>query len=203
MLITLGIFLLPKGKEPIALNDNVGTIGKFGSKRQIIIYVVLFTTALMTVLGYIPWFVSVPIIFIVVLGMDFKILLRADYILLLTFIGFFVFTGNLGRIEKISEVLRDVVSGKEFFASVIASQVISNVPATFLLVGFASDIKEIIAGVNVGGLGTLIASMASLISYKSFANEYSDKKGSYVLKFTVVNVILLMCMIALHSILAG
>lgn len=203
VLITLGIFLLPRGKEAIALDDNVGTVGKFGSGIQIIIYAVLFATALMTVLGYIPWFVSVPIIFIVVLGMDFKILFRADYILLLTFIGFFVFTGNLGRIDRISEVLRSVVGGKEFFASIAASQVISNVPATFLLVGFASDIKEIIAGVNVGGLGTLIASMASLISYKSFANEYSDKKGAYLLKFTAVNVILLLCMIVLHGIIAA
>ena len=203
VLITLGIFLLPRGKEAIALDDNVGTVQKFGSGIQIIIYAVLFATALMTVLGYIPWFVSVPIIFTVVLGMDFKILFRADYILLLTFIGFFVFTGNLGRIDRISDVLRSVVGGKEFFASIAASQVISNVPATFLLVGFASDIKEIIAGVNVGGLGTLIASMASLISYKSFANEYSDKKGAYLLKFTAVNVILLLCMIVLHGIIAA
>lgn len=198
ILITIGIFLLPRGKEAIALKESVGTVGKFGSKVQIMIYTVLFALALMTVLGYIPWFISVAAIFIVVLGMDFKILFRADYILLLTFIGFFVFTGNLGRIERISEILKDVVGGREFIVSILASQVISNVPATFLLIGFASDIKEIIAGVNVGGLGTLIASMASLISYKNFANEYSDQKGTYLLRFTVVNIVMLLCMMVLH-----
>ena len=203
ILIAIGIILLPRGKEPIVLSEEVGTVGKFGSKRQIIIYTVLFVLALMTVLGYLPWYISVSAIFIVVLGMDYKILFRADYILLLTFIGFFIFTGNLGRIQRISELLKGVVGGREFFVSIIASQVISNVPATFLLIGFASDVKEIIAGVNVGGLGTLIASMASLISYKNFANEYPDKKGAYLLKFTVINIIMLLCMILLHQILGG
>ncbi|MBR4670378.1 MAG: citrate transporter [Butyrivibrio sp.] len=203
VLIAAGVFLLPRGKEPIELKENIGTVGKFGSNRQILIYAILFALALLTVLGYIPWYISVAAIFIVVLGMDFKILFRADYILLLTFIGFFIFTGNLGRIDRISDILRDVMSGREFFVSILASQVISNVPATFLLIGFVSDIKEIIAGVNVGGLGTLIASMASLISYKNFANEYPDKKGAYLLKFTVINIIMLLCMILLHQILGG
>lgn len=201
VIILGGVFLLPRGAEPIRLKEEVSTVEKFGSSRQIIVYGILFAAALMTVLGYIPWYISVAAIFFVVLGMDPKILFRADYVLLFTFIGFFVFTGNLGRIDRISEILKDVVRGREFIVSILASQVISNVPATFLLIGFASDIREIIAGVNVGGLGTLIASMASLISYKNYVNEYSDKKGAYLLRFTAVNVIMLICMVVLHSFL--
>ena len=134
----------------------------------------------------------------VVAIMDGKILLRADYILLLTFVGFFIFTGNMGRMDFVKENLTRLMAGREFITSVITSQFISNVPATLVLSGFTENYKELLAGVNVGGLGTLIASMASLISFKAFSNDYKDKRGKYLLTFTAVNLIFLLSFIAMH-----
>ena len=91
------------------------------------------------------------------------------------------------------------MTGREFLIAVAASQVISNVPATLLLSGFAQDLKELLAGVNVGGLGTLIASMASMISYKNFANACPEQKGSYLLSFTAVNLLLLVILLLIHE----
>ena len=203
LLLLVGVFMLPKNKSKIELNGDVFTTSGFGSKLQISIYMVLFAIAILTVVRVIPWQVMAIITFVVVLGMDYKILFRADYILLLTFVGFFIFTGNAGRIESIQKALESIVSGREFFVSIAASQVISNVPATLLLYKFSTNYTELLRGVNVGGLGTLIASMASLISYKSFSNAYPDKKGTYFLKFTLVNINFLVIMIGLHTVLSA
>ncbi len=138
------------------------------------------------------------IVFVIVLGMDLKILLRADYVLLLTFIGFFIFTGNMGRIPQIHDILMSTVSGHEFFISVLLSQFISNVPATLMLSGFSENYKELLAGVNVGGLGTLIASMASLISYKAYASMQEKNVPRYIFVFTVVNLLFLALLCILH-----
>ena len=84
-----------------------------------------------------------------------------------------------------------LVNGRELLVGIIASQGISNVPAALLLSGFTSDYRALLAGVNIGGLGTLIASMASLISYKILAHKYDELKGKYFISFTLVNVLFL------------
>ena len=117
--------------------------------------------------------------------------LRVDYSLLLTFAGFFIFIGNMGRLPVFSAFLQNTVSGHEILTGVIASQVISNVPAALLLSGFTEDLQPLIIGVNIGGLGTLIASMASLISYKFLAREESAMRGKYFRLFTLVNLLFL------------
>ncbi|MCR4833322.1 MAG: hypothetical protein K5900_07080 [Butyrivibrio sp.] len=127
--------------------------------------------------------------------MDRKILLRADYILLLTFIGFFIFTGNMERIPQIKDSLSHIVAGNEFFAGVVTSQFISNVPATLILSDFATDYRQLLIGVNIGGLGTLIASMASLISFKLFSNDYKSQRIKYIGVFTAVNILFLLLLI--------
>jgi Na+/H+ antiporter NhaD/arsenite permease-like protein len=162
---------------------------------------VLFAIALLTVVRILPWYVFAIIVLIIVGGMDYKILLRADYILLLTFIGFFIFTGNMGRIEVISSFLQEVLIGREFGISVALSQIISNVPATLMLSGFTINYKSLLIGVNVGGLGTLIASMASLISYKAYSKEYQEKSGKYLLVFTAVNVVFLIALVLTYVII--
>ncbi len=166
-------------------------------RLQIIIYILLFLAAMLTVLRIIPWYVFCIILLFVVLIMDHGILAKADYTLLITFIGFFIFTGNMGRITVISEFFRNVINEREFFISIIASQVISNVPATLMLSGFANNYRELIIGVNVGGLGTLIASMASLISYKAYTKEYRDKTSQYIFFFTILNVLFLIPLVIL------
>ena len=99
------------------------------------------------------------------------LLAKVDYSLLLTFIAFFVFIGNVGAMEGFQSFLTSILSGYEEIVSVLASQIISNVPAALLLSGFSQQWSGLIVGCNLGGLGTLIASMASLISYKQVARE--------------------------------
>ena len=188
-------------EKSLKKSNNSSITSHFGSKRQIIIYAVLFAIALLTVVRILPWYVFAIIVLVIVGGMDYKILFRADYILLLTFIGFFIFTGNMGRIEVISSFLQEVLIGREFGISVALSQIISNVPATLMLSGFTINYKSLLIGVNVGGLGTLIASMASLISYKAYSKEYLEKSGKYLLVFTAVNVVFLIALVLTYVII--
>jgi Na+/H+ antiporter NhaD/arsenite permease-like protein len=196
VLLALAIFLMtPDGKRDLTATKESAITSHFGSMPQVIIYSILFLVALLSVIRVLPWYVFAIIVLVVVGGMDFKILLRADYVLLLTFIGFFVFTGNMGNIEAISSFLQEVLDGREFPVAIALSQVISNVPATLMLSGFTANYKSLLLGVNIGGLGTLIASMASLISYKAFSKEYKEKSGKYLLVFTAVNVVFLVVLV--------
>jgi len=191
ILLILSLFFLPKKNRPIVI-DNYYTIVKGNaSGLQIILYCILFLLALCSVLRLIPWYIMASIILVAVIIINYWVILKVDYVLLLTFIGFFIFTGNIGRISKIRNILEDLIKGREFPISVITSQFISNVPATLLLSDFTQDYKSLLQGVNVGGLGTLIASMASLISYKAASNAYPNRKIRYILNFTMVNLIFL------------
>ncbi|MBQ8766321.1 MAG: citrate transporter, partial [Clostridia bacterium] len=127
---------------------------------------------------------------IVILIFDRKVILKIDYSLLFTFIFLFIFIGNLGEIKVISDFLKSIVIGNEVLVGIISSQVFSNVPATILLSKFTENVKDLLIGVNLGGLGTLIASMASLISFKFVAKE-KVSTGKYILTFTVVNIVFL------------
>ena len=108
--------------------------------------------------------------------------------------------GNLGRIPQISTLIANLVQGREVLVSALFSQVLSNVPAAILLSGFTQNFTGLLIGVNIGGLGTLIASMASLISYKLYAQEKDSEKGRYMLQFTLYNVIGLVIMLAVCAI---
>ncbi|MBQ9200608.1 MAG: anion permease [Lachnospiraceae bacterium] len=202
VLLIAGIAFLPGRNKGINVDNKSGDISKQHVKSgNIIIYLILFVLAVLTVLRIVTWYVMALIILAVVFVLDKKIILRADYMLLMTFIGFFIFTGNMGRVGYIRDMLERLVRGKEVYTSVIASQFISNVPATLLLSGFTDNHKALLLGVNLGGLGTLIASMASLISYKAFANEYKKEKGRYIRLFTVYNVLFLIALLGLYVIL--
>ena len=129
-------------------------------------------------------------------------LLRAvDYSLLGTFVAFFIFIGNLGRMDAFRGALSAFISGREELAAVLASQVISNVPAALLLAGFTQDWADLIVGCNLGGLGTLIASMASLISYRQVAGAYPEQRGRYFLCFTAANIALLALLLPIAALL--
>ena len=172
-----------------------------GSKVQLAAYAVLFAFALLTVARVVPYCVTLGVTIAALLVMDRSIFGRVDYSLLLTFVGFFIFIGNIGRIPAFSQMLQQIVSGHEILAGVAASQVISNVPAALLLSGFTENLSALIIGVNLGGLGTLIASMASLISYKLIAREESQVKGAYFRYFTVANVCFLVVLLVFALIL--
>lgn len=199
-LLLLSLLFLPEREKQIRVDGRKEKAGT-GSRRQLAVYGALFLFALLTVLRLVPWYVLAVLVFLAVLLMDRRILKRADYVLLFTFAGFFVFTGNIGRIPYIHGMLQRLVQGREFLVSVAASQCISNVPAALLLSGFTDNPSALFAGVNIGGLGTLIASMASLISFKEFSNSYRDRKGKYLLLFTGVNLIFLLSLSLFHGLL--
>lgn len=166
------------------------------------VYLFLFLLSLLSVIHVLSWQVVTGIVLAAVLIMDRRILGKVDYSLLLTFVGFFIFIGNVGRIPAFRGFLQNVVENREVYAAIAASQVISNVPAALLLSGFTQNYGQLIIGVNVGGLGTLIASMASLISYKYVAKEEADRKGTYIGIFTVSSVCFLAALVILYFILA-
>ena len=158
-------------------------------------YLILFFVCLLAVGHIIPWQAVLVAVFLAVFFMDRKVLLEVDYPLLFTFAGFFIFIGNMGRIPVFRDFLQQIITGREVYTAVIASQAISNVPAALLLSGFTENYKELIIGTNLGGLGTLIASMASLISYKYVARRESGRKGEYILLFTLANLVFLAVLI--------
>ena len=129
-----------------------------------------------------------------------RVFLGVDYYLLLTFIALFILIGNLENISIFNLFFKKWIIGNEVLWGIIASQVISNVPAAMLLSGFSTNYEAIIVGINIGGFGTLIASMANLISYKIIVREYNEFKIRYFIVFTVLNVILLAILISLYMI---
>ena len=162
-------------------------------KVSLIVCTLLFLLNLLTVARVIPCWLTLLLSVLLFVITDRSVFALVDYSLLLTFVGFFVFVGNIGRIPAFYGLLQKIVTGNELIAGVAASQVMSNVPAALLLSGFTTDLPPLIVGVNIGGLGTLIASMASLISYKLVVREESDAKGVYFRSFTVTN----LCFLAL------
>lgn len=171
------------------------------SLRQINIYSGLFVICVLSVAGIVHYIVAMVFVVAVILICDRKIFRTIDYSLLLTFIFLFVFIGNMGRVDAVDSFLKGITNGNEFIVSVLASQIISNVPCAILLSGFTDNYQALIAGTNIGGLGTLIASMASLISFKNAAKECPEMKGRYFVYFTVSNILLLLLFVLIYFII--
>ena len=190
MLIVSICFLKGKGRPLPQSVLNVGDVYATPVPK-ILVYAAMFVLALLVVLRIVPFWILCIVVLGAVFFLDRKVLISVDYALLFTFVGFFIFTGNLGRIPQVSQFLTNMIAGREVLTGVLASQVISNVPAALLLSGFTENYSDLIVGVNLGGLGTLIASMASLISYKVLAHDHNEKKGRYFLVFTAMNILYL------------
>lgn len=171
------------------------------SPLRVLPWAALFVLALLSVAHILPYQAIVAVTIAVALVADRRALLHVDYALLFTFIAFFVFVGNVGRIEMVSTALAQLIDDHELAVAVIASQVLSNVPAAILLSGFTSNFAALIVGTNLGGLGTLIASMASLISYKQVALVLPREKGRYFMLFTVWNIAFLAVLAVLAAVL--
>lgn len=189
----LSLFLLAGSvlfikKEKIAINSE-GKTQKING-RLCTIYAVLFAISILTVFRIIPYGITLVASVAAILVFDRKALAKVDYSLLFTFVFLFIFIGNLKNIGTVNDFLSKTVSGNEVLAGIAASQIISNVPAAILLSGFTDNIKSLLIGVNLGGLGTLIASMASLISFKLVTKE-EISSGRYILVFSAVNIIFL------------
>ena len=170
-------------------------------KRIIGMYFFLFILCIMTVVKIIPFYITFVILLVCILIFDRDTLKNVDYSLIFTFTGFFIFIGNIGRIPVFRDFLQGFISGKEMITAVLCSQIMSNVPAALLLTGFTDNIRMLIIGTNLGGLGTLIASMASLISFKFIQREDKNVNGTYIATFTVANVVFLICLMVLYQII--
>lgn len=164
-------------------------------------YLLLFAVCLACVIRILPWPAMLAILVVAVLILDRSLFAKADYFLLLTFVCFFLFIGNVGRIPAIADFLRSFIEKRELLLGVLLSQFISNVPAAILLSGFTENVRALLYGVNVGGLGTLIASLASVISFRLYGNSKGASKGAYVKAFTLYNVAFLLMLCGLAALL--
>ena len=169
-------------------------------KKQLVTYMSLFVLCILTVAHVIPYPATLGVVLLVVFILDRHVLKEVDYALLLTFVGFFVFIGNMGRVPAFNAFIQNIIDGNEVLTGVVASQFMSNVPAALLLSGFTNQYELLIVGTNLGGLGTLIASMASLISFKYIGKEYGHLKGRYMLYFTVANILFLILLLVFYQI---
>lgn len=172
-------------------------------KVRLLVYLLLFVLCLLTVARLLPSWLPAAAAVLVVWVLDRRIFRSVDYSLLATFAGFFIFIGNMERLPAFRSLISALLEGRERLTSVLLSQVISNVPAAMLLSGFTREWRELLIGVNLGGLGTLIASMASLITYKQVAAACPEKKGSYFACFTAANVVMLAILYAASLLLTG
>lgn len=193
------IFLLPNQKlsglqtaaDDSALPSDADDSARRPPLQKLSAYLGLFAVCLLCVLRILPWPVMLVLLIAAVFFLNRQLFRAVDYFLLLTFVCFFLFIGNIEHIPAVSAFLRSFIEGRELLLGTALSQVISNVPAALLLSGFTEQVRPLLYGVNIGGLGTLIASLASVISYRLYGNSKGARKGAYLKTFTLYNVIFL------------
>lgn len=184
VLLIIGItyFLLPKAS--LQLSDDAQ---KSLPPLRVTLYLVLFTMALCMVFRLMPVILCVSIIVIALAVMDRHALLEVDYPLLLTFVCFFIFASNMSRIDAVQSLFSSLLSREPLLFSVLSCQFISNVPSAILLSNFTGNYAALLIGVNIGGAGTLIASLASLITFREFGHRQPSQARRYILLFSVLN----------------
>ena len=182
VLITLCCLIFVK-KEPLQLKDETMTV----PKGRTALYLGLFALAIAIVFRGIPYWIGLIVIPAVLLIADRKALKMVDYPLLLTFVFFFVFSGNMARIDAVRQLFSWLLEKSTLFFSVASCQIISNVPSAILLSQFTENYRELLLGVNIGGVGTLIASLASLITFREYTKQNKGKTGYYILLFSAFN----------------
>ena len=187
-IVFLSTLILKDKKMKLKLDLSDVTIE---NKRDVILFSLLFGIILLSVFHLIDYKITFVITIITVLVLNKKLFKEIDYSLLITFIGFFIFIGNISTMDVVRSFMENILNSEKstFISSILASQVISNVPATMLLSGFTGHFKELLLGVNIGGMGTLIASLASVISYKIYTGEFREKNDKYLRKFNLYNLL--------------
>ena len=183
LLTVASLPVLPKVLPEQKLEDAaISSVKKLG------IYAALFVLCLLTVFRVLPYPVTTVLVVAVLAATDKELLKEIDFLLLLTFVCFFVVSENLGRVEAVRSFLQSLLGRNTLLTAVGTSQVISNVPAAVLLSGFTDHWRDLLAGVNIGGLGTPIASLASLISLKLYAADKESNSGKFLAVFTMANI---------------
>lgn len=196
LLITICCIIFVK-PEPLELQkDDV----KLDPKRTVL-YLILFALSIIIVFRVIPYWIGLIIIPVVLLIVDRKALLMVDYSLLLTFVFFFIFAGNMARIDAVREVFSGLLEKNTLLVSVLSCQIISNVPSAILLSQFTGNYRDLLVGVNIGGVGTLISSLASLITFREYVKLNPGKGKYYVLLFSLFNFAFLIILTGFMSLL--
>ena len=175
---------LPIKATPLMIQDS---FKERLNKKRTLLYLVLFALSLLIVFRVIPYWIGLILITGVLLWKDRDALLMVDYGLLGTFFFFFIFAGNLARIDAVNEVISSLLAKDTLLVSVLSCQGISNVPTAILLSQFTGDYRSLLLGVNIGGTGTLIASLASLITFSEFRVLYPGHSKQYFWMFTAIN----------------
>ena len=196
LLITICCLIFVKN-EPLEIEEKAASL----PVGRVIIYLLLFAIAIMMVFRFMPYQIGLIIIPLALLFLDRQALMQVDYGLLFTFVFFFIFAGNMGRIEVVREFFSYLLSINTLVFSALSCQVISNVPSAILLSQFTDNYRELLLGVNIGGAGTLIASLASLITFKEYTKQDPKHTLAYVLKFTAFNFAFLIILTAFCLIL--
>ena len=182
VLITACCLIFVKS-EPLEIEEKAASL----PVGRVIIYLALFAVAIMMVFRFMPYQLGLIIIPLALIFLDRDALKQVDYGLLFTFVFFFIFAGNMGRIEAVRSFFSYLLNINTLIFSAVSCQFISNVPSAILLSQFTDNYRELLLGVNIGGAGTLIASLASLITFKEYTKQDPKHTLSYVLKFTAFN----------------
>ena len=182
ILFTVCCLFIPK--EALSINNE--TEEKVNTKKTVF-YLILFGMTILMVFRLIPYYVCLPIILVSIFVTDRKALAKVDYLLLLTFVCFFLLAGNISRIEIVSSFFSSLLDKSTLLTSIFSCQVISNVPSAILLSEFTTNYKELLLGVNIGGVGTLISSLASLITFREYTSHVKGKTAQYLGLFTALN----------------
>ena len=182
VMFTVCCLFIPK--ESLELT---GEVERVSSKKKAIFYLVLFTFAILTVFRVVPYYICLPVTFLAVFFTDKDALRKVDYPLLLTFVCFFLLAGNVSRIGAVNEFFSMLLEKNTLLTAVGSCQVISNVPSAILLSEFTTNYKELLLGVNIGGVGTLISSLASLITFREYTSHTKGKTLKYIGLFSAFN----------------
>lgn len=189
-------FLLPeKLKVPELKQDNIS------DKKLFVICTALFLLSLLAVFRILPYQLIFLITAATIAFVNPKLFKEVDFILLITFVCFFVISENLGRVEAVREFLQQLLLKSTFLTGIATSQIISNVPSAVLLSGFTDNWQELLAGVNIGGLGTPVASLASLITLKLYLKSPEAKIIKFLAVFTLANIIGLALLVGVYSLI--
>jgi len=174
------VFVKP---EPLELKEEKIDLNPV----RTVIYLILFALAIIIVFRIIPYWIGPVVIVAVLLFMDRKALKMVDYPLLFTFVFFFVFSGNMARIDVIRNFFSALMEKSTLLVSVLSCQCISNVPSAILLSQFTENYPDLLVVVNIGGVGTLISSLASLITFREYVKNNPGKTGYYIKQFSLFN----------------
>ncbi len=170
-------------KEELTIPDERIELPKW----RTVVYLLLFALSIVIVFRVIPYLIGLLVIVIALAFLDRDALKKVDYGLLFTFVAFFIFAGNMARIPLVQEIFGSLMQSQPLLVSVLSCQIISNVPSAILLSQFTGDWTQILVGVNIGGVGTLISSLASLITFREYTSKTEGQTGKYILQFSLFN----------------